>query len=40
MNPAQSSMVLLAVAIAVVSVWWLSTTLREARKAIDESKKQ
>jgi len=39
MNLAQSSMTLLAVAIAVVSVWWLSTTLKEARKAI-ESKKQ
>tara|TARA_B100001250_G_scaffold325569_1_gene289399 strand:+ start:616 stop:738 length:123 start_codon:yes stop_codon:yes gene_type:complete len=40
MNPAQSSMALLAVAIAVVSVWWISTTLKEGRKAIDESKKQ
>ena len=29
-----------AVAIAVFSGWWISTTLKEGRKAIDESKKQ
>ena len=40
MNPAQSSMALLAVAIAAFSVWWIGTTLKEGRKAIDESKKQ
>ena len=40
MNPAQASMALLTVAIAAISVCWISTTLKEARKAIDESEKQ
>lgn len=40
MNPAQSSMALLTVVIAAISVWWISTTLKEGRKAIDEGKKQ
>ena len=40
MHPAQSSMALLTVVIAAISVWWISTTLKEGRKAIDESKKQ
>ena len=40
MNPAQSSMALLTVVIAAISVWWISTTLKEGRKAIDESEKQ
>ena len=40
MNPAQSSMALLTVVIAAISVWWISSTLKEGRKAVDESKKQ
>ena len=40
MNPAQSSIALLAVVIVAISVWWISTTLKEGRKAVDESKKQ
>ena len=40
MSPAQSSMALLTVVIAASSVWWIGTTLKEGRKAIDESKKQ
>ena len=38
MNPAQSSIALLAVVIVAISVWWISTTLKEGRKAVDESK--
>ena len=40
MNPAQSSIALLAVVILAISVWWISTTLKEGRKAVDESKNQ
>jgi len=40
MNSAQSSIALLAVVIVAISVWWISTTLKEGRKAVDESKKQ
>ena len=40
MNPAQASMSLLTVVISAISVWWISTTLKEGRKAIDESEKQ
>ncbi len=39
MNPAQSSMALLAVVFAAISAWWISITLKEGRKAIDENKK-
>ena len=40
MNPAQASMAVLAVFIAAISVWWIGTTLREGRQALDESRKQ
>ena len=40
MNPVQSSMTLLALIITVISAWWISTTLKEGRKALDESKNQ
>ena len=40
MDSTQVSMTLLTVVIAVISVWWISTTLKEGRKAIDESEKQ
>ena len=39
MNPAQSSITLLAFVIAAISAWWISITLKEGRQAIDESKK-
>ena len=39
MDPAQLSIALLAVVIAAISVWWIGTTLKEGRKALDESKK-
>tara|TARA_Y100001968_G_C19013038_1_gene551554 strand:- start:146 stop:253 length:108 start_codon:yes stop_codon:yes gene_type:complete len=31
-------MVLLAVVIAAISIWWIRTTLQEGRKAVAESK--
>tara|TARA_B100000700_G_C14821202_1_gene750032 strand:- start:402 stop:524 length:123 start_codon:yes stop_codon:yes gene_type:complete len=40
MNPAQLSIALLAVVIAIISIWWVGMTLKEGGKAIDESKKQ
>ena len=40
MNPVQSSMALLAVVIAAISIWWIGTTLKEGRKAVQESKGQ
>ena len=40
MDPAQLSIALLAVVIAAISVWWISTTLKEGRKAIDESERR
>ena len=39
MDPAQLSIALLAVVIAVISVWWIGITLKEG-KAVDEIKKQ
>tara|TARA_B100001094_G_scaffold160997_1_gene155735 strand:+ start:329 stop:430 length:102 start_codon:yes stop_codon:yes gene_type:complete len=33
-------MALLAVVIAALSIWWIGTTLKEGRKAFDESKEQ
>ena len=40
MTPVQSSMALLAVVIAALSIWWIGTTLKEGRKAVDESKEK
>ncbi len=40
MDPTQFSMVLLAVVIAAISIWWIRQTLKEGRKAVEESKKQ
>tara|TARA_Y100001968_G_C19390356_1_gene735214 strand:- start:1579 stop:1707 length:129 start_codon:yes stop_codon:yes gene_type:complete len=37
MNTTMSSMALLAVFIAAVSIWWIRTTLKEGREAIKES---
>tara|TARA_Y100001968_G_scaffold102177_1_gene92122 strand:+ start:1674 stop:1796 length:123 start_codon:yes stop_codon:yes gene_type:complete len=38
MNVFKFSMVLLAVFIAVISVWWIRQTLKEGGKAVEESK--
>ena len=38
MNSAITSMALLAVVIAAISIWWISITLKEGRKAVEESK--
>ena len=38
MNPSITSMTLLAVVIAAISIWWIQQTLKEARKALEESK--
>ncbi len=37
MNLAITSMALLAVVIAVTSIWWIGQTLKEGRKAVEES---
>jgi len=38
MNSAITSMALLAVVIAAISIWWIQQTLKEGRKALEESK--
>jgi len=38
MNPSITSMALLAVVIAAISIWWIQQTLKEGRKALEESK--
>ena len=40
MNPTQSSIVLLAVLILVISIWWISRTLKEGRKAVEDMKRE
>ena len=40
MNQVQSSMVLLAIVIVAISIWWIGQTLKEGRKAVEESKNQ
>ena len=40
MNSAQSSIALLAVLILVISIWWISRTLKEARKAVEDMKRE
>ena len=37
MNPSITSMALLAVVIAAISIWWVGQTLKEGRKAVEES---
>ena len=39
-NLAQSSMAVLAVVIAAISIWWIRQTLQEGRQAVEESKNQ
>ena len=38
MNPSQLSIALLAVLILVIFIWWISRTLEEGRKAVEEMK--
>tara|TARA_Y100001968_G_scaffold298258_1_gene308007 strand:- start:434 stop:556 length:123 start_codon:yes stop_codon:yes gene_type:complete len=40
MNLAQSSIALLAILIAAISIWWIAQTLKEGRKAVTDSTKQ
>tara|TARA_A100001011_G_scaffold28701_1_gene27887 strand:- start:223 stop:366 length:144 start_codon:yes stop_codon:yes gene_type:complete len=40
MNPSQLSIALLAVLILVISIWWISRTLKEGRKALEEMKRE
>ena len=40
MNPSQSSIALLALFILVISMWWISRTLKEGRKAVEEMKQE
>ena len=40
MNQVQSSMALLAVVIAIMSIGWIRQTLKEGRKVVEESKNQ
>ena len=40
MNPAQSSIALLAIVISALSIWWVSRTLKEGRKAVEEMKQE
>ncbi len=38
MNPSQLSIALLAVLILMISIWWISITLKEGRKAVEDMK--
>ena len=40
MNPSQLSIALLAVLTLVISIWWMSRTLKEGRKALEEMKQE
>ena len=40
MNPFLSSIALLAVLILVISIWWISRTLKEGRKAVEDMKRE
>ena len=40
MNPSQFSIALLAVLILVISISWISRTLKEGRKAVEEMKQE
>ena len=40
MNPSQLSIALLAVLILVISIWWISRTLKEVRKVVKEMKQK
>ena len=38
MNASITSMALLGVVITAISIWWVQQTLKEGRKAVEESK--
>ena len=38
MNLSITSMALLAILLATISIWWINITLKEGRKAVEESK--
>ncbi|WP_320667475.1 hypothetical protein [Prochlorococcus sp. MIT 1307] len=38
MNPSITSIALLALVIIAISIWWIRQTLKEGRKAVEESK--
>ena len=40
MNSSQSSIALLAILTLVISMWWISRTLKEGRKAVEEMKQE
>ena len=40
MNQSQSSIALLAIFILLISMWWISRTLKEGRKAVEEMKQE
>ncbi len=40
MNSSQLSISLLAVLILVISIWWISRTLKEGRKALEDMKRK
>ena len=40
MNPSQLSIALLAVLILVISIWWISRTLKEGSKAVEDMKRE
>ena len=40
MNSAQSSIALLAIVISALSIWWVSRTLKEGRKAVEDMKRE
>ena len=40
MNPYQLSIALLAVLILVISIWWISSTLKEGRKAVKDMQRE
>ena len=40
MNPSQLSIALLAGLILLISIWWISRTLKEGRKAVEDMKRE
>ena len=40
MNPSQSSIALLAILMLVISILWITRTLKEGRKAVEEMKQK
>ena len=40
MNSSQLSIALLTVLFLVISIWWISRTLKEGRKAVEDMKRE